>query len=449
MPKYLVWLVLLLCGMSSPLLAQDEPAAGAAAAEQAAPAEPQEDEQKPGPWVDSQTAKDPKIDPKVLTLLVQPLTQEELKAELDAWLARLKVKSQEKVDKQIEALNAEGDTRARLNTEVTELITEVDDLADRYKVVMIAYRNKGGDVAAYEAYVAEVSGIDFGASENAFDIVQIAYEWLVGPGGIKWGLRLLSFLAVLVVFWILARIVGSIVKRATSRVKKGSDLMRAFFVNITRRLVMLIGIVIAVSQLGVDVGPLLAAIGAAGFIIGFALQGTLSNFAAGLMILVYRPFDVGDAVEVAGVSGSVEKMTLVSTTIKSWDNQQIIVPNNSIWGGIITNITGNPIRRVDMIFSIGYGDDIEKAQKVLEEIVTAHPSVLKDPEPTIKLHELGDSSVNFIVRPWSRTSDYWGLYWDITKQVKQRFDAEGISIPFPQRDVHLFYENAPAEKASA
>jgi small conductance mechanosensitive channel len=202
--------------------------------------------------------------------------------------------------------------------------------------------------------------------------------------------------------------------------------------------------VIAVSQLGVDVGPLLAAIGAAGFIIGFALQGTLSNFAAGIMILMYQPFDVGDAVEVAGVSGAVEKMTLVSTTIKSWDNKQIVVPNNSIWGDVITNITGNAIRRVDMVFGIGYDDDIEKAQSVLESIIADHEKVLKDPEPTIKLHELGDSSVNFVVRPWARKEDYWGLYWDITKEVKRRFDKEGISIPFPQRDVHIYQENAQA-----
>jgi small conductance mechanosensitive channel len=162
------------------------------------------------------------------------------------------------------------------------------------------------------------------------------------------------------------------------------------------------------------------------------------------MILMYQPFDVGDAVEVAGVSGAVEKMTLVSTTIKSWDNKQIVVPNNSIWGDVITNITGNAIRRVDMVFGIGYDDDIEKAQSVLESIIADHEKVLKDPEPTIKLHELGDSSVNFVVRPWARKEDYWGLYWDITKEVKRRFDKEGISIPFPQRDVHIYQENAQA-----
>jgi small conductance mechanosensitive channel len=316
------------------------------------------------------------------------------------------------------------------------------------QVALKAYREAGGDVAVFEKYLAKVSssGIpDLGASDNVFDIGTALYEWLILPsGGIKWGLRILSFIGILLAFKILAAILAGVVKRATHRVKQGSDLMRQFFVNMTRRLIFIIGIVIAVSQLGVDVGPLLAAIGAAGFIIGFALQGTLSNFAAGIMILMYQPFDVGDAVEVAGVSGAVEKMTLVSTTIKSWDNKQIVVPNNSIWGDVITNITGNAIRRVDMVFGIGYDDDIEKAQSVLESIIADHEKVLKDPEPTIKLHELGDSSVNFVVRPWARKEDYWGLYWDITKEVKRRFDKEGISIPFPQRDVHIYQENAQA-----
>jgi len=190
-------------------------------------------------------------------------------------------------------------------------------------------------------------------------------------------------------------------------------------------------------MLEVKLAPVLAIIGAAGFVVAFALQGTLSNFASGLMILAYRPFDVGDVVNTGGVAGTVESMNLVSTTIKSFDNQHIVVPNNSIWGGVITNVTGKPIRRVDMVFGISYSDDIGKAIEVMETILKEHPLILADPPITVKLHELGDSSLNFICRPWVKTADYWTVYWDVTRAVKERFDAAGISIPFPQRDVHV------------
>jgi small conductance mechanosensitive channel len=192
---------------------------------------------------------------------------------------------------------------------------------------------------------------------------------------------------------------------------------------------------------------LLAGLGIAGFVIGFALQDTLSNFASGLMILVYRPYDVGDAIEAGGVIGSVSQMNLVSTMIMTFDNQLLVVPNNKIWGDVIRNITNQNTRRVDMTFGIGYSDDVSKAERVLTEIVTSHEKVLEDPAPMIRLHELGDSSVNFIVRPWSKTSDYWDVYWDVTREVKRRFDTEGISIPFPQRDVHIYHDEAsPAHR---
>lgn len=180
----------------------------------------------------------------------------------------------------------------------------------------------------------------------------------------------------------------------------------------------------------------------AGFIVGFALQDTLSNFASGLFILLYRPYDVGDAVDAGGVLCTVNHMSLVNTTIKTFDNQRIVVPNNKIWGGVIKNITAEDTRRVDMVFGISYSDDIPEAEAVLAEILRLNDKVLEDPAPVVRLHELADSSVDFIVRPWTRTSDYWEVYWDVTREVKLRFDREGISIPFPQRDVHLYSETS-------
>jgi len=191
---------------------------------------------------------------------------------------------------------------------------------------------------------------------------------------------------------------------------------------------------------GISLAPMLAGLGVAGFIVGFALQDSLGNFAAGAMILIYRPFDVDDLVEVPGASGLVKKMNLVSTTITTLDNQTLVVPNSKIWGDVIKNVTAQKVRRVDLEIGIGYGDDIEHAERVLVEIVNGHEKILAKPEPKIKLHTLADSSVNFIVRPWTKTDDYWDVYWDILREVKLRFDREGISIPFPQRDVHVYSE---------
>jgi small conductance mechanosensitive channel len=238
-------------------------------------------------------------------------------------------------------------------------------------------------------------------------------------------------------------------KRGLKRSKlRISSLASDFFIKTTGRLIMLLGLIIAIGQLGVEVGPLLAGLGIAGFVIGFALQDTLSNFASGMMILVYRPFDVGDVIEAGGVTGKVDQMNLVSTMILTFDNQLLIVPNKQVWGGIIRNVTHQDKRRVDMTFGIGYSDDIPKAEQVLTEIITSHEKVLKDPEPVVRLNTLGESSVDFVVRPWSKTDDYWDVYWDVTREVKERFDAEGISIPFPQRDVHVYRGDEPESAPS-
>jgi small conductance mechanosensitive channel len=223
--------------------------------------------------------------------------------------------------------------------------------------------------------------------------------------------------------------------------------MRNFLVTAVRRLTLVVGVIVGLAALEVNIGPLLAVIGAAGFVVAFALQNSLGNFASGLLIMMFRPFDVGDAVEVAGVGGTIEAVNLLSTQMKTFDNRAVAIPNNEVWGGVITNITATGQRRVDMQFGIGYDDDIDKAQHVLEDIVNSHELVLKDPAPVIRLNELGDSSVNFIVRPWAKTADVWTVFWDVTREVKKRFDREGISIPFPQRDVHVYQASPPGAEA--
>jgi small conductance mechanosensitive channel len=254
---------------------------------------------------------------------------------------------------------------------------------------------------------------------------------------------MLLFLATLLAFRILSAVLSRVVRRAVNSFGNTPELLGKFFVNMVRRITMFIGIVVALSMLGLDIGPLVAGIGAAGLVLGFALQGTLSNFASGIMILMHRPYDIGNYVKVAGVAGTVNAMNLVSTSLRTSDNQTVVVPNNAIWSDIITNVSANSTRRVDLTFGIGYSDDIGKAHRVLASLLEDHPLVLKDPEPNIQVSELANSSVNIICRPWCKAEDYWTIYWGLQRQVKERFDQEGISIPFPQQDVHM-HQAAPA-----
>jgi len=200
---------------------------------------------------------------------------------------------------------------------------------------------------------------------------------------------------------------------------------------------MAIGLIMVLRQLGVDLGPLLAGLGIAGFVLGFAMQNTLSNFAAGGLLLIYQPFDIGDDIIAGGANGKVKRMNLVSTTILTGDNQTLIVPNSRIWGDVICNTSAQATRRVDMTFGAGHEQDVVRIEGLLREIVNAHAEVLKEPAPVIRLNQLADSSLSFVVRVWVLKDRYWQVYWDITRAVKTRFDQEGIKIPLPQREVYM------------
>jgi small conductance mechanosensitive channel len=388
------------------------------------------------------TTGNPQIPVKELQYLLKPLTKEDLVVEADGWQALLKNHIEKISAKQIQAMQAEGTTKTQILEEVTKLQEQQTALIDRVKAVIDELRKKGGEVGAYEKYLAAVSGIKVDVTD-AGSTWTVITGWLKSSeGGVRWLKNIILFVVTILAFMILSSILGKATRRAVAKAKGASALLKDFLVNVVHKATFLVGLVVALSMLEVNIGPFLAAIGAAGFIIGFALQGTLSNFAAGIMILLYRPYDIGNFVNVAGISGTVSAMTLVSTTLTLPDNQTVIVPNNSIWGGIITNVTGSETRRVDMVFGIGYEDDITKAQSILEKIVKDHPLVLGSPEPVICVNELADSSVNFVCRPWAKTSDYWTVYWDITRQVKEQFDQNSISIPFPQRDVHVHQVSA-------
>lgn len=343
--------------------------------------------------------------------------------------------------KQFEDQSAEA--RSSLLTRLTELRAQQTALIDRTNAVVDAFEEKGGDekeVAEYRQYIKAVSGIKVDVSDTEAVWTTVT-GWLKSEeGGLRWAWNLFLFVIIVLLSVLVSNMAGRALQKLLSRTRQASRLLGEFMVTTVRRLTVAIGILIGLAAMEVNIGPLLAVIGATGFVIAFALQNSLGNFASGILILVFRPFDVGDVIEVAGVVGKVQSMNLLSIHIRTPDNKSVIIANNQVWGGVITNITGTHTRRVDLVFGIAYRDDIDHARRVMEEVVSAHDKVLSEPEPVIRVNELGDSSVNFICRPWVRTADYWDVYWDLTAAVKRRFDAEGISIPFPQRDVHLIQE---------
>lgn len=387
----------------------------------------------------AQTVADPNIPVESLKLRVIPLEKAELQTETEAWQELLKAKATEIIELEIQETSAEGEEEDQLNKSVVEKMRERTLIADRMTVVMNAFQAKGGDPAEYNSYMNSVTGINVDIKEIGKTSSRL-FTWLKSDeGGIRWGTNIFLFIVTILVFRFIALIAGNVTRKTLDRAaNNSSELLKDFFANAIRKLIFFVGLIVALDFIGIQSGPFLAAFGAVGFILGFALQGTLGNLAAGIMILFHRPYDIGNFVSAGGVTGKVTKMNLASTTFLTGDNQKVIVPNGSIWGDVITNVTGSETRRVDMMFGIGYDDDMDKAESLIIEILGQHPKVLKNPAPVVKTHELADSSVNIICRPWVNTPDYWDVHWDLTKQVKKRFDAEGISFPYPQQDVHMF-----------
>ena len=357
----------------------------------------------------------------------------------DAMAAAEDAKQQEKIDL-LETVNALREERTQLIDRLKTVLDELEAKTDKEDADTLA------QITDYRLYIQSVAGITLDVKDTTSAWVTIK-GWLTsGEGGLRWARNIGLFLGILSAAWVLSKILSRVLHRGLKMTGSLTRLLEDFLVGAVRWLVMAIGIIMALAALEVSVGPLLAVVGAAGFVVAFALQDSLSNFASGLMILFFRPFDVGDVVDAGGISGKVISLNLVSTTIKTFDNKDMVVPNNKIWHDVITNATAADTRRVDMEFGIGYDDDIDRAQAILEEIVEAHPKTLKDPAPTIRMNTLADSSVNFICRPWAKNADYWDVYWDVTKAVKQRFDAVGIGIPYPQRDVHLYIAEGPVRE---
>jgi len=254
---------------------------------------------------------------------------------------------------------------------------------------------------------------------------------------VNWGFRIVGFLLIIIIgMWVAKLIKGLVVK---SMEKKNVDpTLTKFMAALIHMGLKVFVVIAALGQLNVQTASFVAILGAAGLAVGLALQGSLSNFASGVLMIIFKPIAIGDFVEAGGAMGGVEEIGIFTTILKSPDNKKLIVPNSAVMGGVITNFNANGTRRIEIIAGISYDDDIDQAKKILEEIVSADERILKDPAPQIAMSEMADSSVNFVVRPWVEPANYWGVYFDTMEAIKKRFDENSISIPYPQRDVHIY-----------
>ncbi len=263
-------------------------------------------------------------------------------------------------------------------------------------------------------------------------IIPKLQEWLT-----LYGLRVVAAVVILIV----GRWIAKALKKLTESVMRKKEVeptVVSFVANLVYIALLVFVVIAAINQVGVQTTSFIAVIGAAGLAIGLALQGSLANFAAGFLLILFRPFKVGDYIEGAGVAGSVEEIQVFVTKLKTPDNKEVIIPNAKLTGDNIINYSAKETRRIDLVFGVAYDADLLRVRKIIEEMLSKDTRVLKDPAPTIGVLELADSNVNFAVRPWVKTGDYWDVYFALTEDVKKRFDAEGVGIPFPQRDVHLF-----------
>ncbi len=373
------------------------------------------------------------------------LTQDVLEAaEAVAGRLSLEVEQQGQVQQRIaESTDDEGlksrlaafEQRRKTTTEslsvAIRLLQRLDQPATKYQKLLITTT---GEVTA-DVFDKDV------ALDLLNDAIDSAADW-IEQNGPNYTFRFALFIAIVFFAWLFGNLIRRIVARALASDRVNTtQLLRDMAASLIGNGVFVAGILFGLTQMGIELGPILAGLGIVGFIVGFALQDVLGNFAAGVILLSIRPYDVGDMIEAAGVYGQVSHMSLVSTTILTIDHQTLVIPNGKIWGGVIKNVTYQRTRRVDMSFRVSYADDVDHVEKVLAGILENHDKVLKDPKPLLKLHKLDENAIEFIVRPWVNTADYWDTYWDVTREVKRRFDEEGITIPLAQREVRVVSGN--------
>lgn len=380
------------------------------------------------------------IDPSELELRLIPMTKSELERLAEKWLEIVREKTEDVMSAQLAINKTDGKIEDAARENLAALSLERGALFDKYSKVISSLEKKGGDPALISEYRAYRSSVIVEETRTADyeTLVAESLNWLAArDGGVQLAISIAIIVSVLIGLLIFAKVARSFARRWMGHIPNLSKLLQAFLAAFVYWVVMAVGLMITLSAVGIDISPVFALIGGASFIMAFAFQDTLGNLASGLMIMINRPFDEGHYVDVGGVAGSVKSVSIVATTVVTPDNQIIVIPNKNVWGNVITNVTASKTRRVDLVFGISYEDSISDAWRVIEETTNAHPLVLDEPKPAIHVHELADSSVNFICRPWTKTSDYWDVHWDLTRQIKENFDTAGISIPYPQQDLHI------------
>lgn len=365
-----------------------------------------------------------------------PLTVTELEGLAQAWQAIVRSRTEDVVQASVEALNASGAAADGAGDRIIAFSEVRAEAFDRYTAVVDNWELKGGDPAAVATYRAYRSSIIVEEAQQADfrTFMKYGLAWLTDPdGGIALAINIAVIAVAFFCLMVVARIVRGYARRLTKRIPDLSLLLQAFLATVIYWLTIAVGLMVVLSALGVDITPLFALVGGASFIIAFAMQDTLGNLAAGLMIMFNRPFDEGDYITAAGTSGTVSSVSIVSTTVKTPDNQVIVIPNSKVWGDVISNATASENRRVDLVFGIDYGDDPDIATEIILNAAKADARVLEDPEPWVRVTNLGDSSVDLTARVWCRAEDYWELKFALTKEVKLAFDRGGISIPYPHQ----------------
>ncbi|MEM6612168.1 MAG: mechanosensitive ion channel family protein [Cyanobacteria bacterium P01_C01_bin.72] len=393
------------------------------------------------------TTKNPELPVPQLELLLKPLTQEQIKVEADAWLNLLQEKVQEISDTEIAIQTQEDSAKigGAVDTEKEKLVvssstlkTEQSHLVNRLKTVLDAWDDKGGESDIYRQYVGAVSGIELGLRDTG-ELVLRFTTWLKSPeGGIRLGIDLLKFSGILIATVIIAPKVGKLADKALGRINSMSNLFRNFAVMIVKRSVLIVGSLLALASIGVNLGPILAVVGGASFVLAFALQDNLGNFASGLMLLITKPFDVGDEVRLGGYWAYVDSISLASTKLKDFGGNIVTLPNNTVWNSDIINYTHADIRKVKLSIDIKFNQDVEQIKQIWFDIASAHPQVLETPGASIfPWNSIYNYSIGVGLSAWSKTDDYWGVYVDLLKALQKRLEEENIELAAPVQEIKL------------
>jgi small conductance mechanosensitive channel len=398
-----------------------------------------------------EAATDPNVSNADLRKMLTPLTAAQISQVTEGWQIILQENVQRTVDLQRSLKNLDNAETQIARRNLVELDDDRSRIQRNYSSALQAWTKKGGSVEEtkpYRDYLTALTSELIYVTDN-WALVESAVRWTFSTSG---GLDFIKKIGIVVFsIWAIrlaARVLAQMSKKALDRQRELSEALKSFVPRIVYWGTFVVGLMFLLSGLGFYLGPILTVFGGLSIVVAFAMQETLGNLAAGLMIMVFKPFDFGDFVEMSGISGEVYGMSIISTTIRTFDNKFIIVPNSTIWGDVITNVNAAKTRRVDMVFRIGYEDDVDKAKAILMDLCTTHEKVLETPAPSVFMAAIDESSVNLNCRPWVATADYWSVYWDLIDKGKKAFDAEGVSTPLPQKQVHIVDKSPPDDKTS-